>query len=395
MNYEDHESPALADAGPGPPKTSHRDTILLFSLFGLVILFTIAGVAARLFHAKERFLGQEWYARGQADLEAGKAPVAIKDFRNALAYSRDNALYRLHLALALAAADRIEEARAHLLNLWDREPGDGTVNLELARLAARQGKTADAVRYFHNAIFGVWPGNPDEARREVRFELCDFLLAHGLIAEADAALIELAANLPKDAELYAQTGQLFLKSADNARAIAEFRAALSIDSGHKAALIGAGEAAFQMADYRTAQGYLDRVARLYPESSRTAQLLETTNSVLSIDPLARGISARERAARVVRAFGQAATRLETCAEKRQEVLGRPGPDAEIQALSDRLSALRPKVRERTLARDADLLTQTTDLVFEVEQVCEQKCGPASGLDLALLLLARQRGGTEP
>jgi len=395
MNPEDHESPALADAGPGPPKTSDRDTILLLSLFGLAVLFTIAGVAARLFHAKEKSLGQEWYARGQADLKAGKAPIAIEDFRNALAYSRDNALYRLHLALALAAADRIEEARAHLLNLWDRQPGDGTVNLELARLAARQGKTADAVRYFHNAIFGVWPGNPDEARRDVRFELCDFLLAHGLKAEADAALIELAANLPKDAELYAQTGQLFLKAADNARAIAEFRAALSVDSGQEAALIGAGEAAFQMADYRTAQGYLDRVARLYPESTRTAQLLETTNAILSIDPQARGISARERAARVVRAFGQATTRLETCAEKRQEVLGRPEPDAEIQALSDRLSALRPKVRERMLARDADLLMQTTDLVFEVEQVCEQKCGLASGLDLALLLLARQRGGTEP
>jgi predicted Zn-dependent protease len=395
MNSEDLESTVLADAGPGMRKTSDRDAILLLSLLGLAIFFAIAGVTARLFHARERSLGQEWYARGQADLKASKAQVAIEDFRNALAYSPDNPLYRLHLALALTAANRTDEARAHLLNLWERQPGDGTVNLELARLAARQGKTAEAVRYFHNAIFGVWPGNPDEARRDVRFELCDFLLAHGLKTEAEAALLELAANLPKDAELYTQTGELFLKADDNGRAIAEFRAALAIDSGHIAALTGAGDAAFQMADYRTARRYLERAARLDPQNTSTSHLLETANQILSIDPLARGISARERAARVVRAYGQAATRLQACVEKRKEVTGGSETDAEIQALSARVDASRPKMRARTLARDPDLLTQTTDLVFEVEEVAQRKCGPASGLDLALLLLARERGGAEP
>jgi len=395
MNPEDPESNVLADAAPGPRQASDRDAILLLSLFGLAILFTIAGVAARLFHAKERSLGQEWYARGQADLKVGKAQVAIKDFRNALAYSRDNALYRLHLALALTAANRTDEARAHLLNLWERQPGDGTVNLELARLAARQGKTADAVRYFHNAIFGVWPGNPDEARRDVRFELCDFLLAHGLKTEAQAILIELATDLPKDADLHVRVADLFLAATDYSHALKEYRAALDINNRSEPALAGAGEVAFHTGDYRTARRYLDRTVRLNPQNQGAAQLLETTNLILSIDPLMRGLSAWERASRVVRAYEQAATRLAACAGKRQEVLGGTEPDAEIQALSDRVSTLRPKMRERTLARDPDLLTQTTDLVFEVEEVAARKCGPASGLDLALLLLARQRGGAEP
>jgi tetratricopeptide (TPR) repeat protein len=395
MNPEDAESSVLAEGGLSPRKTSDRDTTLVLSLFGLVILFAVAGVTARFFHAKEQSLGREWYARGQADLQAGKPQVAIVDFRNALAYSRDNALYRLHLALALTAANRIEEARAHLLSLWERQPGDGTVNLELARLAARQGKVADAERYFHNAIFGVWPGNPDEARRDVRFELCDFLLAHGLKTEAQAALIELAANLPKDAELYARTGALFSQAGDYGRALDEFRAALAIDSGHLAALTGAGEAAFKMADYRTARHYLERAARLDPQNASTSHRLATVNQILSIDPLARGLSARERASRGVHAYEQAAARLEACAAKLKQVTGGAAPDTEIQAFSERVSALRPKVRWGTLARDPDLLTRTMDLVFAVEDATESKCGPASGLDLALLLLARQRGGAEP
>jgi predicted Zn-dependent protease len=395
MNPSVNESPGPSGAVPNPRRGPDRDAVLLLSLLGLVVLFAAAGVAARLYHAKERSLGKEWYARGEADLKAGKAPAAIVDFRNALAYSRDDSLYRLHLALALTAADRTEEARAHLLNLWERQPGDGTVNLELARLAAREGNTADAIRYFHNAIFGVWPGNPDAKRRDVRFELCEFLLGRGLKSEAQAALIELAANLPKDAQLHVRVGDLFLKASDYSRALNQFRAALDMFSRDEGALAGAGEAAFQMADYRAARRYLDRAVRLNPENASTAQLLETTNLTLSIDPLARGLSARERAARAVRAYGQAATRLEICAEKRKEVIGGPEAGGEIQALTERVRAIRPKVRAGSLVRDSDLLMQTTDLVFEVEQAAERECGPATGLDLALLLLARQREGAEP
>ena len=395
MNPEDPESSALADAGSGARKPPDRDAILLLSLVGLAILFTVAGFAARSFHAKERSLAQEWYARGQADLKAKKAQIAIKDFRNALAYSPDNPLYRLHLALALTAANRTDEARAHLLNLWERQPGDGTVNLELARLAVRQGRTAEAIRYFHNAIFGVWPGNPDEARRNVRFELCNFLLAHGLKAEAQAVLIELATDLPKDADLHVRVADLFLSATDYSHALEQFRAALEISNRNEQALAGAGEVAFHTGDYRTARRYLDRAVRLNPQNDNAAQLLETTNLVLSIDPLARGLSARQRASRVARAYEQADARLKACAGKLQEVVGGTAPDAELQALNQRMEAIRAKVRPRTLARDPDLLTQTTDLVFDVEEVAERKCGPASGLDRALLLLARERGGTEP
>ena len=102
---------------------------------------------------------------------------AVADFRNALAYSRDNDLYRLRLAQALMADHRPQEARSHLLSLWEKEPGDGTLNLELARLAAMWGDTPQAVRYYHAAIYGVWPDEPMAHRWQIRFELSEYLLA--------------------------------------------------------------------------------------------------------------------------------------------------------------------------------------------------------------------------
>ncbi|MBI1984448.1 MAG: tetratricopeptide repeat protein, partial [Acidobacteria bacterium] len=238
-----------------------REHALLLSFPVLLVLFVVTGIAARSYHAKQRSLAVEWHGRGEVDLRAGRAERAIEDFRTALVYSRENALYRLRLAQALIAANRADEARAYLLTLWEREPGNGTVNLELARLAAGKGKIGEAARYYHNAIFGVWEENPEERRRQVRLELCQFLVSRGARNEAQAALIELAGDLPKDAALYASVGALFLRTEDFARALELFKQALDINRRQKAALAGAGEAAFQMANYGEARRYLERAAR--------------------------------------------------------------------------------------------------------------------------------------
>jgi tetratricopeptide (TPR) repeat protein len=371
-----------------------RETILLLSLLGLVLLFVVTGFTAKLYHSKERLLAQEWYSRGEAELRAGKAQASIKDFRSALLYSPDNALYRLRLAQGLIAANRLDEARAHLLNLWEREPGDGTVNLELARLAVLQKNTAEATRYFHNAIFGVWERNPEERRRQVRLELCEFLLSRGMRAEAQAALIELATDLPREAAIHARVGSLFMRAGDHQRALQEFQQAVGLNPRMESAQAGAGEAAYQMGNYRDARRYLARAVRLDSKDSNSAHLLETTDLVLSIDPLERGLSAGERARRVVRAFQQGVKRLEQCAQARGESLEGKAPLTELQAIYARAQKIRPQVREWRLERNSDLLMNTMDLVFEIEEFGARHCGAPTGLDLALLLVARKHGGAE-
>src|SRR6202043_1399862 len=107
--------------------------VLLLSLVPLGLLFALTATLARTYHVREAGLVQEWSRRGDQDLSAGHPAEALEDFRNALAYDPDNNLIQLRLAEALLADDRLTEARSYFLTLWDRSPGSGEVNLDLAR----------------------------------------------------------------------------------------------------------------------------------------------------------------------------------------------------------------------------------------------------------------------
>jgi len=371
-----------------------RESVLLLCVPVLAALFAITSTAAKIYHSQQRALAQEWYLRGEADLKSGRAPEAIEDFGRALAFSRDNRLYRLRLAQALQAANQPEEAGPYLLNLWQHEPGNGTVNLELARWAVRRGEASAAIRYFHNAIYGVWEKNPEDQRRQVRLELCEYLLSRGERQAAQAVLIELAANLPKDASLYTHVGTLFLKAEDCSQALGTFRQAFNLDPSQQTALTGAGEASFRMANYRDARRYLERAVRLNPQDTAAVQRLEMTNLILSLDPLERGLSAQTRARRVVLAYQQAVGRLRACAQKRGEALEGQQAVTDLQTAYAHVMQIGPKVRETVLRRNPDLLMEAQELVFEVEELTARDCGYPAGVDLALLLIARKHGSAE-
>jgi hypothetical protein len=151
-----------------------------------------------------------------------------------------------------------------------------------------------------------------------------------------------------------------------------------------------------MRNYRDAQRYLSRAKREGALSTRSQSLLETANLILESDPLALRLSAQERVRRALRAFSQSMQRLSECATARGVSLGNGQQQSDLQKMHALALALRPKVRERNLARDPDLLLKVTDMVFEIEKVTERACGePQQGLDLALLLLSRaQEGGNE-
>jgi predicted Zn-dependent protease len=86
-------------------------------------------------------LGTRWFTRGVTDLNARRYDKAVADFRSALLYARDNYNYQLNLAEALIGLGRTAEAYSYLVNLWEREPENGLVNLALARIAAQRGQT--------------------------------------------------------------------------------------------------------------------------------------------------------------------------------------------------------------------------------------------------------------
>lgn len=173
-------------------------TILVLAIVGLVPAF--AGVQELVSGARDRrqHIALQWADRASRDLEAGRPLAAAEDFRIAQEYARDRSRYRLPLAHALLAAGRVLEARAQLLTLWSEMPGNGVVNLELGRLAARSGDVEGAIRYYHGAIDGAWDDNAPRERRRARVELARVLVEDGNQTQALAELIALSADPPKD-----------------------------------------------------------------------------------------------------------------------------------------------------------------------------------------------------
>ncbi len=80
----------------------------------------------------------------------------------------------------------------------NRRPGDGIINLELARLAAKQGNERLAIQRYQAALDGTWEGNGYDRRREVRLELVNYYLSRKEYTSARTQLLIAASNAPDD-----------------------------------------------------------------------------------------------------------------------------------------------------------------------------------------------------
>lgn len=368
-----------------------RPVILVVFTLMAVIFFLFTSGLARLYRAQRESLGTRWFTRGRAELNARNYAGAVSDFRAALLYSRDNYTYQLNLAEALLGLGRTGQASAYLLNLWDREPEDGLVNLELARIASSTGQLQQAIRYYHDAIYAAWASDEEWKRRDARLELIELLLNHKSPAQAQSELIALEANVGDDPAQQEQIGSLFLRAQDYEHALNAFVIALKSERHNPTALAGAGEAAFQLGRYPLAQRYLQAALAANPNDKQSAQALKTTEMVVEMDPFRRQISTAERNRSVVQVFQIAGQRLTGCALPKSTT---PGPASTQPSLSDEWASLKPKITERNLERDPDLVESAMDLVFQIERQTSIVCGTPSGSDLALLLIAKLHEGNQ-
>ena len=364
-----------------------REPVTLALLTGLaIVLFAAVAGLSRLYHAQQDALADRWSARGVNDLKAGLYGAAVTDFRTSLLYSRDNYDYQLNLALALVGEARFDEAESYLLNLWDRQPENGLVNLELARVAVARKQFSRAIRYYNNAIYSVWPGDQDTERRTTRLELIELLLKTGAKAQADSELIALAANLSGQPGEHDQAGQLFFEAQDYQRALEQFRLTLESNRHDPAALAGAGNTALKLGQYQLAERYLEEAVSAGDKAD--AAQLKTAQLVVNLDPLRQQISTAERDRIVVQDFTAAGARLQAC--------GAPGtsqaPPAAIQSLTQDWNKLKPQIVEWRLRRDPDLVNTAMQLVFSIERETGGVCGAPGDAGKALLLISNLHQG---
>jgi len=377
-----------------------RETVLGLCALLLIIFFFLTGMIVQRYHQKRQSLGIEWFAAGQEQMKDNNASAALSDFRNSLVYNPDDTQVQFQLAEALSEEGRNEEARSYLLGLLGQSPSDAPVNLALARIASTSGSEAEALRYYHGAIYGIWPSNLEENRLNTRLELCRFLVAEDDSASADSELIALESEIPRrnGVALHQQTGELFLRAGDANRALEEFRRTLEGPHPPSDAFRGAGLAAFRMGDYRVAERYLERADRAQKKQVDVETALETSRLILAWNPEAPRLTDAERRDRVRHDLTQVISRVELCAKASGVDLSgtaanqTAGPDHSDDLVTQYVQAetLQAKLSNRDLARHPDRLDAAINMIFELEATATQKCGEPTGLDEALETLRKNR-----
>ena len=359
-----------------------REFVLVTLLVGVTIATFVGTRAfADANEAMHRDQAAAWFAAAQRASNEGHADAAIGALRRALSKDPGNMRYRLTLADALveghldAAAER----------LWlATHPEDPETTLRLARLAARGSDAGAARRYYQNAVAALWKPEHADARRRVRTELIEFLLAHDEPARALSELLVLAATLPDEAALHTQVGRMFLAAGDPRLALNQFVRAIRLDSSNATALAGAGEAAFEAGDYNRALRYLGAVP---PENAHAAELRELSELVVNGDPLAPRLTTIERRRRLLAAFDSATQRLAAC-------LRDPAASTEpvLQALEEEAGNFGSELTLRGPRETRAVVDDGVDLVYRIERAVEQSCGaPARPLDRAIVLIGRRHG----
>lgn len=379
----------------------------------VTLLLIVCGLVAtqyfvKLHRATQFSLANRWFFRGGEAMQAKLPNVAAEDYRTALSYDPENEEYRLRLAQALLAANRLNEAHAHLQSLWEEEPSNGEVNLTMARLYASRGDVKNAIRYYNDAIDGVWESNARVQRIEVRFELANYLLQQNRTTQAQAELMALVADGPREVADQLRLGQLLLQVNEPEHTIALDDAMLAKDRKNFEAWLQKSQALLAMNRYVEAEHALSTAVEQNPNLVDARKQLDVLRNALRLDTTLRGLSRTERAERAVESFHIAWKRLNDCATQKGLNLGSQGtlatltaapnsaanpaaapPPSPLQLLYSSGLQKQKTTTEKNLREDPDQLDSTMQYVFEVERTTANICPNTNVDDQALLMLARR------
>jgi tetratricopeptide (TPR) repeat protein len=377
-----------------------------------VTLFGVTLFLFRSFEGHRADLAREWAARGKTALAQRHPEAAVTALRTALSYAPETRADQFLLAQALADSGRTEEATNYFLTLWDATPGDGFINLQLARLARKKGETKEAADYYRASIFGSWEQNGAARRREVRLELIDFLTGQRELAEARNELFTVAGNAPNDAGLNLLVGEKLEAAEDSGDALSFYEKSIAAAPKDGRALELAGRLAYAMGNYAKAEDLLGRAVHLSEEdalkttnehgghgedtevhggglpSESVARLLEDARRIQELT-LTRDQPAGQRADHLLLASGVAQARLKSCAAQAGGTSGSmeaAGMVADLNA-EWKTAMGNGKTNRRTLLENADVQDAWTQLVYRTEEETAKVCGAPTGDDALLLRLA--------
>lgn len=374
-----------------------RDSLTFLVLTLLTgVLFLITLFLFRSFSAHREQLAVRWSGRGKAAIDAGKPDQAMVALRTALSYAPGTRSYELLLAQALADAGHMDEASNYFMNLWVTQPGDGFINLELARLSAKRNDPPNAIKYYRASIYGTWEGDGVVRRREVRLELARYLIAQKYTNAARIELLIAAGNSPSDPSLNITLAGLLVETGDVADGFTYYKKALQRDPKNQAALQGAGRTAYALGSFAEAHSLLERAIESKVSSEKLnvsddlAAMLDSSKRILELDPSGK-LRPAERVRRILADSVISKKRFDGCLAKLGAVNALPPALQELKSRwADSNATMSRSVLLRSLARQ-DTAVQ---LIFDTELQTSQFCGAPEGDDALLLLLAKSPEATE-
>jgi tetratricopeptide (TPR) repeat protein len=284
---------------PAAPTASPREFIATFAvLFGLILAFLVLDLSlARVERNEARQHAANLFQEGRAQLDSGHPGEAADRLSAAVSLDRSNVAYALGLAQAMAAEGRAADAEQMLGGLLERAQNDGAVNLTMARLLATTHRPRDAAAFYHRAIYGRWGADSTLQRTAARFELIYLLDKQRARAELLAELLPLQSDSADSTALLTRVAPLYLSAAAPNRAADAYRALIRRSPDDAAAYVGLGDAALALGQFVTARSAFREAARMKASDTMITRRLELADTLLALDPTARGLSDSQRLSR--------------------------------------------------------------------------------------------------
>ncbi len=369
-----------------------HDSIAFLVLMAVAVaLFGVTWFLFQSFNSHRAELAREWADRGRTELQHGEPARAVESLRAALSYAPDDYNSQLLLAQALADSGEIDQATNYYLNLWSAKPGDGYINLQLARMARRKGTVQEAIRDYRASIFGDWRGDGSIKRRDVRLELVDYLIQQKDYASARVELLIAAGNAPNNLHLDGMFAEKLLATGDTTDALAYYEKAIADNPHNAAALAGAGRIAYDQGDDAKAHSLLTRALedepKDAPQREEIASQAKNAERLMELS-LAPTLPAHERAQHLIADAKIAQARLVRCLA----VTGASPPPASLLELQTTWSSVGTGAKRAAMVENAAGQDTLTQLIFDTERETAA-CGAPTSDDALLLKLAQRNVGT--
>ncbi len=317
---------------------------------------------ARTENAEVRAEARSYFDLGSRLFADHKAAEAAEPLRKAHSLQRANRGYGVRLAEALIASGKLDEAGRVLTELLARSPNDGESNLLEARLTLRTANLADALAYYHRAIYGAWTGlKPDqvETRKiQTRMELAELLAQRGLKQELLSELLALSPEAAGNLDVEKKLAAWYMAAGSPQRAADAYQELMRDDPADLSNAANLGEADLALGNYHAAENAFSKAG----EPDR-AGLAET---IAELDPTGRTLSSAEKFRRSERILELAHDTLERCSgnstliDQAADLLAKPVHGVVTNELAEqRLSLAEQLWKARPAGCDDEVLRQIT------------------------------------